>query len=180
MLLEATSVLAQSNAGSSSSSSDDGSGMLIWIVVLIIVGFILGDLIKRFKKSPQGAEGKLGADSTGATVTSDSIANKKFQPTKFSEGYDQDQVDDFLNLVTQELRRLETGTDPLKSSVTTPLLSPEDVINKRFQPTKFREGYDQDQVDDYLDEIVVALRYLAAKNDRVQNETSDIETSREI
>ncbi|WP_295109864.1 DivIVA domain-containing protein, partial [uncultured Kocuria sp.] len=25
-------------------------------------------------------------------------------------------------------------------------LTPEDVINKRFQPTKFREGYDQDEV----------------------------------
>ncbi|MFM5968030.1 MAG: DivIVA domain-containing protein, partial [Micrococcales bacterium] len=25
-------------------------------------------------------------------------------------------------------------------------LTPEDVVNKRFQPTKFREGYDQDEV----------------------------------
>ena len=32
-------------------------------------------------------------------------------------------------------------------------LTPEDVVNKRFQPTKFREGYDQDEVDDFLDEI---------------------------
>jgi DivIVA domain-containing protein len=30
-------------------------------------------------------------------------------------------------------------------------LTPEDVVNKRFQPTKFREGYDQDEVDDFLD-----------------------------
>ncbi len=37
-------------------------------------------------------------------------------------------------------------------------LTPEDVVNKRFQPTKFREGYDQDEVDDFLDEIVVELR----------------------
>ena len=29
-------------------------------------------------------------------------------------------------------------------------LTPEDVVNKRFQPTKFREGYDQDEVDDFL------------------------------
>jgi DivIVA domain-containing protein len=39
-------------------------------------------------------------------------------------------------------------------------LTPEDVVNKRFQPTKFREGYDQDEVDDFLDEIVVELRRL--------------------
>ena len=37
-------------------------------------------------------------------------------------------------------------------------LTPEDVVNKRFQATKFREGYDQDAIDDLLDEVVVALR----------------------
>ena len=36
-------------------------------------------------------------------------------------------------------------------------LTPEDVVNKRFQATKFREGYDQDEVDDFLDEVVVEL-----------------------
>ena len=35
-------------------------------------------------------------------------------------------------------------------------LTPEDVVNKRFQPTKFREGYDQDEVDDFLDEMFKA------------------------
>ena len=43
-------------------------------------------------------------------------------------------------------------------------LTPEDVVNKRFQPTKFREGYDQDEVDDFLDEIVVELRRLNDEN----------------
>jgi DivIVA domain-containing protein len=47
-------------------------------------------------------------------------------------------------------------------------LSPEDVVNKRFQPTKFREGYDQDEVDDFLDEIVVELRRLTAENDELR------------
>jgi len=44
-------------------------------------------------------------------------------------------------------------------------LTPEDVVNKRFQQTKFREGYDQDEVDDFLDEIVVELRRLNQEND---------------
>ncbi|MEO0048743.1 MAG: hypothetical protein RL556_75 [Actinomycetota bacterium] len=44
-------------------------------------------------------------------------------------------------------------------------LTPEDVVNKRFQPTKFREGYDQDEVDDFLDEIVVELRRLTKENE---------------
>lgn len=44
-------------------------------------------------------------------------------------------------------------------------LTPEDVVNKRFQPTKFREGYDQDEVDDFLDEVVVELRRLYQENE---------------
>jgi DivIVA domain-containing protein len=46
-------------------------------------------------------------------------------------------------------------------------LTPEDVVNKRFQPTKFREGYDQDEVDDFLDEVVVELRRLTQENEEL-------------
>lgn len=44
-------------------------------------------------------------------------------------------------------------------------LTPEDVVNKKFQPTKFREGYDQDEVDEFLDEIIVEFRRLAQENE---------------
>ena len=44
-------------------------------------------------------------------------------------------------------------------------LTPEDVVNKRFQSTKFREVYDQDEVDDFLDEVVVELRRLTQENE---------------
>jgi DivIVA domain-containing protein len=44
-------------------------------------------------------------------------------------------------------------------------LTPEDVVNKRFQATKFREGYDQDEVDDFLDEVVNELRRLTDENE---------------
>jgi len=47
-------------------------------------------------------------------------------------------------------------------------LSPEDVVNKRFQPTKFREGYDQDEVDDFLDEVVIELRRLNQENEELR------------
>lgn len=47
-------------------------------------------------------------------------------------------------------------------------LTPEDVVNKRFQQTKFREGYDQDEVDDFLDEIVVELRRLGSENEELR------------
>src|SRR5471030_1914221 len=52
--------------------------------------------------------------------------------------------------------------------VTEMALTPEDVVNKRFQPTKFREGYDQDEVDDFLDEVVVELRRLNQENEELR------------
>jgi DivIVA domain-containing protein len=52
-------------------------------------------------------------------------------------------------------------------------LTPEDVVNKRFQPTKFREGYDQDEVDDFLDEIVVELRRLNQENDELRKKLAE-------
>jgi len=49
-------------------------------------------------------------------------------------------------------------------------LTPEDIVNKRFQSTKFREGYDQDEVDDFLDEVVVEMRRVVAENDELKQE----------
>src|SRR5699024_1311433 len=54
-------------------------------------------------------------------------------------------------------------------------LTPEDVVNKRFQPTKFREGYDQDEVDDFLDEVVTELRRLTSENDDLRQKLSSCE-----
>src|SRR5665647_361063 len=43
--------------------------------------------------------------------------------------------------------------------------TPEDVLNKHFTATQFRRGYDEQEVDDFLDEIVVELRRLSTDND---------------
>ena len=56
-------------------------------------------------------------------------------------------------------------------------LTAEDVVNKRFTITKFRDGYDLDQVDDFLDEVVAEFkRYedqiaeLTAEKERLEAE----------
>jgi DivIVA domain-containing protein len=54
-------------------------------------------------------------------------------------------------------------------------LTPEDVVNKRFQATKFREGYDQDEVDDFLDEVVNELRRLTDENEELRQKLSSCE-----
>ncbi|MBO0595115.1 DivIVA domain-containing protein [Nesterenkonia sp. E16_7] len=43
-------------------------------------------------------------------------------------------------------------------------LTPDDLLNKEFPETKFRPGYDKDEVDDFLDEVVVEWRRLAQEN----------------
>lgn len=56
-------------------------------------------------------------------------------------------------------------------------LTPEDVVNKQFQQTKFREGYDQDEVDDFLDEVVVELRRLIQENDDLKEKLATAESN---
>lgn len=55
------------------------------------------------------------------------------------------------------------------------LLTADDVLNKKFQATKFREGYDQDEVDDFLDEVVNTLRAVAAENDDLKSKLAAAE-----
>jgi DivIVA domain-containing protein len=49
-------------------------------------------------------------------------------------------------------------------------LTPEDVVEKRFNPTRVREGYAQDEVDDFLDEVVAELRRLNAENSELRGQ----------
>lgn len=58
-------------------------------------------------------------------------------------------------------------------------LTPEDVVNKRFQQTKFREGYDQDEVDDFLDEVVIEMRRLTAENEELKAKLSNAQSATE-
>ena len=55
------------------------------------------------------------------------------------------------------------------------LLTADDVLKKTFQTTKFREGYDQDEVDDFLDEIVNSLRVLQTENAELKTKVAELE-----
>lgn len=50
-------------------------------------------------------------------LTSDDILNQKFAITKFRDGYDMDQVDDFLDKIGDDLRQIEQQRDELLSKV---------------------------------------------------------------
>ena len=49
------------------------------------------------------------------------------------------------------------------------LLTTEDVLNKKFQYVKFREGYDQVEVDEFLDEVVATIYALQVENQELKD-----------
>jgi DivIVA domain-containing protein len=57
-------------------------------------------------------------------------------------------------------------------------LTPEDVRNKVFTAVRLREGYDVNEVDDFLDEVVAELERLLADNDDLRAKLEACEQQR--
>lgn len=55
------------------------------------------------------------------------------------------------------------------------LLTADDILNKKFTATKFREGYDVVEVDDFLDEVLETLRALQGENDDLRAKLAEAE-----
>lgn len=47
-------------------------------------------------------------------------------------------------------------------------LTPDDVVTKQFQHVRFKDGFDPDEVDDFLDEIVVEWRKTIEENNELK------------
>lgn len=152
---------------------DGGVVAAIIIALLLFASFAF--------RGPKGPKSDLqSSDSSGATkhlLTPEDIVAVKFMATKFQEGYERDQVDALLDQATRELQRIQDEHVSLKlsaadpdhvTSLSEPIITPEGLVNARFKPTKFREGYSQDQVDDFIDHIVVTLRYWAQENEELK------------
>lgn len=54
-------------------------------------------------------------------------------------------------------------------------LTPEDILNKEFSETKFRPGWDKDEVDDFLDEVVVEWRRLIQENEELTAQVASLQ-----
>ena len=74
----------------------------------------------------------------------DDVRLVRFRATRFRRGYDQDEVDDFLDLIDTALR----------STSITRQLSARHVRRKKFTKTFVRGGYDIDEVDTFLDRVI--------------------------
>ena len=55
------------------------------------------------------------------------------------------------------------------------MLTAEDILNKKFVDTKFREGYDVEEVDDFLDEVVRTLSAVQEENEELRSKLAAAE-----
>lgn len=81
------------------------------------------------------------------------VLNATFTQTQFRTGYDEREVDDFLDRATAALRHHEKGLPPAAAP-----MSSQDVSGVRFSQTQFRRGYDQQEVDTFLEDLAGTLR----------------------
>lgn len=86
-------------------------------------------------------------------MRSDDVMNERFRATKFDVGYDQAEVDRFLDRVHESLLKLEEGSPIDEAPV-----SAQAVEEVRFTQTRFREGYDPRDVDAFLDRLQSAFQ----------------------
>jgi len=98
-------------------------------------------------------------------LTSRDVTSRTFTPTRFRHGYEQGGVDAFMQEAAATLQAWETDSVPSASDPQTALTS-QDVLNKKFSATRFSEGYEQSEVDAFLDEIMRALRNYEARAGR--------------
>ena len=97
-----------------------------------------------------------GADAgAGAALTADETARRTFRVVKLRGGYDRQAVDAFMTRIVATLRAHEAGT--WRRGGPDGLLTSADVINIKFQATALRSGYEQDEVDEFLDDVAQAL-----------------------
>jgi DivIVA domain-containing protein len=79
-----------------------------------------------------------------ALVSVEEVRDIRFKTVRLTEGYDEDEVDAFLDRVLVAL--VEPVEGPQR-------LSPDDVRNSLFATTRLREGYDMEDVDAFLDRV---------------------------
>ncbi|MEF3323586.1 DivIVA domain-containing protein [Gulosibacter sp. GYB002] len=84
-------------------------------------------------------------------MRSEDVINEQFRATKYVFGYDQFEVDNFLDRAAEALYRYETGEASAHS------LTASQVEDVKFESTRFKAGYDLREVDEFLDRLAAAF-----------------------
>jgi DivIVA domain-containing protein len=90
--------------------------------------------------SPAGFTGPAGTPGPGMLDLIEKIKNAKFSTTRLSPGYDEEEVDVFLDKLIAALSEGRQVTEAW-------------LLNARFSATRLRPGYVMQDVDSFLDEV---------------------------
>ena len=121
----------------------------------------LDDVVSTLVHYEAGAAAAAGGSGTGAdagagaALTADGAARRTFRVVKLRGGFDRQAVDAFMTRIVATLRAHEAGT--WRRGGPDGLLTSADVLNIKFQATAFRSGYEQDEIDEFLDDVAQAL-----------------------
>ena len=122
---------------------------------------LLDDVVSTLVHYEAGAAAAAGGSGTGAdagagaALTADGAARRTFRVVKLRGGYERQAVDAFMTRIVATLRAHEAGT--WRRGGPDGLLTSADVLNIKFQATAFRSGYEQDEIDEFLDDVAQAL-----------------------
>lgn len=96
-------------------------------------------------------------------ITGDELLEVVFTTTQFREGYDQREVDDFLDVAVETLRHYERGGS--RASLPDNAVSADGVKQVTFSIGSVRRGYDEREVDAALVKLHSALRVHEARGE---------------
>lgn len=101
----------------------------------------------------------MSEESTPQLLTSEDVFSVQFPATKLRDGYDQNQIDDYLDEIVRVLSYYEAlnASPEAEVDLTYITVRGRDVREVDFDYTRMRVGYDQDAVDDYLDQVAATL-----------------------
>lgn len=96
-------------------------------------------------------------------MRSEDVVQERFRTTRFEPGYDQREVDAFLESAAHALRsfeadggRIDGGEPPIDQTA----IGSDAIASVRFTPTRYREGYHPADVDAFLDRLASAFERL--------------------
>ncbi|MFW5420633.1 DivIVA domain-containing protein [Nocardiopsis sp. CNT-189] len=105
--------------------------------------------------SPPPPPSRAGAHARAeprGSMSPEHIRGKRFATTRLTTGYNEDEVDDFLDAAEATLDAL------IKRRPEGVLITASEVERVRFSTTRARPGYDPGQVDAFLDELAAEFR----------------------
>ena len=169
--------------------SGESGGFVVWIgvagaiVLVLLIALTLKTRTGNSNSNSNGNGNGMHQLQRKRAFTANNVETKRFTTTRFQEGYEMTQVDDLLAKAAAELRRLEDENTSLQRQpaasgrgavpAATPILTAEAVVKQKFNPTRIRAGYAQDEVDDFLDELVLALRTWTSENEELRARSVD-------